>query len=141
MLCISSERHGPILNAIYRWNSIVINRDEGKDGSGHEDVSTQRTRYSRVYCVGDLHHPHLDSFHSGQYDNFTVCRTFKCWIQTEGKKNSIRTLLRSVHTILWPVANWTKCEMHLLVQLIRRRHIVKHVWLCFRIMWTGMIIK
>lgn len=34
---------------------------------------------------------------------------------TEGKKNNIRALLCTVHTILWPGAKWTKCEMHQLV--------------------------
>lgn len=35
--------------------------------------------------------------------------------QTEGKKNNIRALLCSMHTVLWPDAKWTKCEMHQLV--------------------------
>lgn len=35
--------------------------------------------------------------------------------QTEGKKANIRALLCTVHTILWPGAKWTKCEMHQLV--------------------------
>lgn len=34
---------------------------------------------------------------------------------TEGKKNNIRALLCSMHTVLWPDAKWTKCEMHQLV--------------------------
>ncbi|XP_053682884.1 cyclin-G-associated kinase [Sabethes cyaneus] len=34
---------------------------------------------------------------------------------TEGKKNNIRALLCTVHTVLWPGAKWTKCEMHQLV--------------------------
>ncbi|XP_052865574.1 cyclin-G-associated kinase [Anopheles cruzii] len=34
---------------------------------------------------------------------------------TEGKKSNIRALLCTVHTILWPGAKWTKCEMHQLV--------------------------
>lgn len=34
---------------------------------------------------------------------------------TEGKKANIRALLCTVHTILWPGAKWTKCEMHQLV--------------------------
>lgn len=34
---------------------------------------------------------------------------------TEGKKNNIRALLCTVHTILWPGAKWTKCDMHQLV--------------------------
>lgn len=35
--------------------------------------------------------------------------------QTEGKKNNIRALLCSMHTILWTDAKWQKCEMHMLV--------------------------
>uniref|UniRef100_A0A182NCL9 Cyclin-G-associated kinase n=1 Tax=Anopheles dirus TaxID=7168 RepID=A0A182NCL9_9DIPT len=34
---------------------------------------------------------------------------------TEGKKNNIRALLCTVHTVLWPGAKWTKCDMHQLV--------------------------
>uniref|UniRef100_A0A2M4B9T6 Cyclin-G-associated kinase n=1 Tax=Anopheles marajoara TaxID=58244 RepID=A0A2M4B9T6_9DIPT len=34
---------------------------------------------------------------------------------TEGKKSNIRALLCTVHTVLWPGAKWTKCEMHQLV--------------------------
>lgn len=34
---------------------------------------------------------------------------------TEGKKNNIRALLCSVHTILWSGAKWQKCEMSQLV--------------------------
>uniref|UniRef100_U5EYM6 Cyclin-G-associated kinase n=1 Tax=Corethrella appendiculata TaxID=1370023 RepID=U5EYM6_9DIPT len=34
---------------------------------------------------------------------------------TEGKKNNIRALLCTVHTVLWSGAKWTKCEMHTLV--------------------------
>lgn len=33
----------------------------------------------------------------------------------EGKKNNIRALLCSMHTILWEGAKWNKCEMHQLV--------------------------
>ncbi|KAJ8920099.1 hypothetical protein NQ315_011754 [Exocentrus adspersus] len=33
----------------------------------------------------------------------------------EGKKNNIRALLCSMHTILWEDAKWSKCEMHQLV--------------------------
>ncbi|CAG9856413.1 unnamed protein product [Phyllotreta striolata] len=33
----------------------------------------------------------------------------------EGKKNNIRALLCSMHTILWDGAKWNKCEMHQLV--------------------------
>ncbi|XP_050499686.1 cyclin-G-associated kinase [Diabrotica virgifera virgifera] len=33
----------------------------------------------------------------------------------EGKKNNIRALLCSMHTILWEGAKWNKCEMHTLV--------------------------
>ncbi|XP_050313138.1 cyclin-G-associated kinase isoform X2 [Anthonomus grandis grandis] len=33
----------------------------------------------------------------------------------EGKKNNIRALLCSMHTILWDGTKWTKCEMHQLV--------------------------
>lgn len=35
--------------------------------------------------------------------------------QTEGKKNNIRALLCSMHTVLWEDAKWQKCEMHQLV--------------------------
>jgi hypothetical protein len=35
--------------------------------------------------------------------------------QTEGKKGNIRALLCTIHTILWPGAKWTKCEMAILV--------------------------
>uniref|UniRef100_A0A336MIR6 CSON002152 protein n=1 Tax=Culicoides sonorensis TaxID=179676 RepID=A0A336MIR6_CULSO len=35
--------------------------------------------------------------------------------QTEGKKNNIRALLCTTHTVLWPGAKWTKCEMAQLV--------------------------
>lgn len=35
--------------------------------------------------------------------------------QTEGKKNNIRALLCSMHTVLWTDAKWQKCEMHQLV--------------------------
>uniref|UniRef100_A0A1A9W7D6 Cyclin-G-associated kinase n=1 Tax=Glossina brevipalpis TaxID=37001 RepID=A0A1A9W7D6_9MUSC len=34
---------------------------------------------------------------------------------TEGKKNNIRALLCSMHTILWTDAKWTKCEMSQLI--------------------------
>ncbi|XP_058813627.1 cyclin-G-associated kinase [Topomyia yanbarensis] len=34
---------------------------------------------------------------------------------TEGKKSNIRALLCTVHTVVWPGAKWTKCEMHQLV--------------------------
>lgn len=34
---------------------------------------------------------------------------------TEGKKNNIRALLCSVHTVLWDGAKWNKCEMAQLV--------------------------
>ncbi|GAB0091933.1 cyclin-G-associated kinase [Sergentomyia squamirostris] len=34
---------------------------------------------------------------------------------TEGKKNNIRALLCSMHTVLWSDAKWNKCEMHQLV--------------------------
>lgn len=37
------------------------------------------------------------------------------FLQTDGKKNNIRALLCSMHTILWSDAKWTKCEMHQLV--------------------------
>lgn len=33
----------------------------------------------------------------------------------EGKKNNIRALLCSMHTILWEGAKWNRCEMHTLV--------------------------
>ncbi|RZC42947.1 cyclin-G-associated kinase [Asbolus verrucosus] len=33
----------------------------------------------------------------------------------EGKKNNIRALLCSLHTVLWEGAKWNKCEMHQLV--------------------------
>lgn len=36
-------------------------------------------------------------------------------LQTEGKKNNIRALLCSMHTVLWTDAKWQKCEMHQLV--------------------------
>lgn len=35
--------------------------------------------------------------------------------QTEGKTGNIRALLCSVHTILWPDAKWSKCEMSQLI--------------------------
>uniref|UniRef100_A0A1I8MMF9 non-specific serine/threonine protein kinase n=1 Tax=Musca domestica TaxID=7370 RepID=A0A1I8MMF9_MUSDO len=34
---------------------------------------------------------------------------------TEGKKNNIRALLCSMHTVLWADAKWTKCEMSQLI--------------------------
>ncbi|KAM7363540.1 cyclin-G-associated kinase [Cochliomyia hominivorax] len=34
---------------------------------------------------------------------------------TEGKKNNIRALLCSMHTVLWSDAKWTKCEMSQLI--------------------------
>ncbi|XP_036324600.1 cyclin-G-associated kinase [Rhagoletis pomonella] len=34
---------------------------------------------------------------------------------TEGKKNNIRALLCSMHTVLWTDAKWTKCEMSTLI--------------------------
>lgn len=34
---------------------------------------------------------------------------------TEGKKNNLRALLCSLHTVLWEDAKWNKCEMHQLV--------------------------
>ena len=34
---------------------------------------------------------------------------------TEGKKGNLRTLLCSMHTILWDGVKWQKCEMHTLV--------------------------
>ncbi|KAJ8945124.1 hypothetical protein NQ318_001589 [Aromia moschata] len=36
----------------------------------------------------------------------------------EGKKNNIRALLCSMHTILWDGAKWNKCEMHQLVSAV-----------------------
>lgn len=36
-------------------------------------------------------------------------------LQTDGKKNNIRALLCSMHTILWDGTKWKKCEMHQLV--------------------------
>jgi hypothetical protein len=35
--------------------------------------------------------------------------------QIEGKKSNVRALLCTIHTILWPGAKWTKCEMASLV--------------------------
>lgn len=37
------------------------------------------------------------------------------YFQTEGKKNNIRALLCSMHTVLWSDAKWQKLEMHQLV--------------------------
>lgn len=37
------------------------------------------------------------------------------FLKTEGKKNNIRALLCSMHTVLWADAKWQKCEMHQLV--------------------------
>jgi cyclin G-associated kinase len=35
--------------------------------------------------------------------------------QKEGKKNNIRALLCSLHTVVWEGAKWNKCDMHQLV--------------------------
>lgn len=35
--------------------------------------------------------------------------------QTDGKKNNIRALLCTMHTVLWEGTKWNKCEMHMLV--------------------------
>lgn len=53
---------------------------------------------------------------NGFYLNkFTELTELKSSLQTEGKKNNIRALLCSMHTILWTDAKWQKCEMHQLV--------------------------
>lgn len=36
-------------------------------------------------------------------------------IKTDGKKNNIRALLCSMHSVLWNEAKWSKCEMSTLV--------------------------
>lgn len=36
-------------------------------------------------------------------------------LQVDGKKNNIRALLCSVHTVLWEGTKWNKCDMHQLV--------------------------
>lgn len=36
-------------------------------------------------------------------------------LQTDGKKNNIRALLCSMHTVLWENAKWQRCEMSTMV--------------------------
>nr|CAH7718848.1 unnamed protein product [Callosobruchus chinensis] len=46
---------------------------------------------------------------------YTDPETMKVMEWKEGKKNNIRALLCSMHTILWEGGKWQKCEMHQLV--------------------------
>ncbi|CAH0555449.1 unnamed protein product [Brassicogethes aeneus] len=46
---------------------------------------------------------------------YTDPETMKVMEWKEGKKNNIRALLCSMHTILWEDNKWKKCEMHQLV--------------------------
>lgn len=65
----------------------------------------------KVYLQITLYIDFQSHFFNSQ-SRYNVC----FWIlQKEGKKNNIRALLCSMHTILWDDAKWNKCEIHQLV--------------------------